>query len=105
MNPNAGLEVLKRKNIVHLPGIEHRMYYFVAYSKTDTISSLQNHISGPVHCVAADGLYSSLLLHSFCLFADFLLYRSRPTHDTEFDFFFFRKRWALILTRGKLYSV
>jgi hypothetical protein len=59
--------LLKHKNIVHLPGLDHRIYHLVAYSVTDTIIFLLNHISGPVHCMTAAGLYSPLLLQSFCL--------------------------------------
>jgi hypothetical protein len=81
------MDVLEHKNIVHLPGLDHRIYHFVAYSITDTITSLLNHISGPVHCMTAAGLYSPLLLQPFCLLVNFLLYRLRPTHDKECDFF------------------
>lgn len=67
--------------------LDLRIYHLVVYSITDTSTSLPSHISGPVHCMTDAGLYNSLLLQSFCLFMNLLLYRLRPTHNKKFDFF------------------
>ena len=56
VSPRGDVDVLDHKNIVHLPGLDHRIYHLVAYSTTDTIIFLLNHISGPVHCMTAAGL-------------------------------------------------
>jgi len=60
--PQRRYGLLEHKNIVHLPGLDHRIYHLVVYSITDTIIFLLNHITGPVHCMTAAGLYSPLFL-------------------------------------------